>query len=53
MICYVRICYVVVTEGLITFAGEFHVHDKITNYKKVFDSDILCLLFFLMFLSIL
>lgn len=48
-----RICYVVVMEGLITFAGEFHIHNKITNYKKVFDSDILCLLFFLMFLAIL
>lgn len=38
---------------VITFTGEFHIHDKITNYKKVFDNDILCLLFFLMFMSIL
>ena len=41
------------TRRMVTFTGEFHKHDKITNYKKVFDSAILYPLIFLMFMPVL
>lgn len=40
-------------ERLIIFLGVLHIYGETENYQEVFDSAILCPLFFFMFMPIL